>query len=248
MSARNSFLRRSSLRLHHDVDRQVAARLAQAVGDGGDVVAAGRRGCRPRLRRTAIAPGRARAEWRARRRPPCYRARGRRDCRSAWRRETCEVSSHPENDKAVLIAGPTASGKSALALELARSDRRRRHQCRFHAGLSRPARHHGAADAGGGGARAAPALRPCRCRGEFLRRRMGGRCRDGAGGSARAKPPADFRRRLRPLFQGADARPVGGAADSGRRSAKACARGWSATASRRCMPNWRSAIRRPPNA
>ncbi len=29
------------LRLHHDVDRQVAARLAQAVGDGGDVLAAG---------------------------------------------------------------------------------------------------------------------------------------------------------------------------------------------------------------
>ena len=32
------------------------------------------------------------------------------------------------------------------------------------------------------------------------------------------------------------------------RSARACARGWSATASRRCMPNWRGAIRRPPNA
>jgi tRNA dimethylallyltransferase len=30
-----------------------------------------------------------------------------------------QVSSHPENDNAVLIAGPTASGKSALALELA---------------------------------------------------------------------------------------------------------------------------------
>jgi tRNA dimethylallyltransferase len=32
-----------------------------------------------------------------------------------------QVSSHPENDNAVLIAGPTASGKSALALELAAS-------------------------------------------------------------------------------------------------------------------------------
>src|SRR6202167_150892 len=30
-----------------------------------------------------------------------------------------QVNSHPENDNAVLIAGPTASGKSALALELA---------------------------------------------------------------------------------------------------------------------------------
>ena len=32
------------------------------------------------------------------------------------------------------------------------------------------------------------------------------------------------------------------------RSATACARGWSATASRRCMPNWRDAIRHRPNA
>jgi tRNA dimethylallyltransferase len=32
-----------------------------------------------------------------------------------------QVSSHPVNDNAVLIAGPTASGKSALALELAAS-------------------------------------------------------------------------------------------------------------------------------
>src|SRR6202046_5294901 len=30
-----------------------------------------------------------------------------------------QVSSHPGNNNAVLIAGPTASGKSALALELA---------------------------------------------------------------------------------------------------------------------------------
>ena len=92
-------------------------------------------------------------------------------------------------------------------------NRRRRHQCRFHAGLSRPARHHGAADAGRGGAGAAPALRPCRRRREFLRRQLGGRCCKGAGGSARAKSPADFCRRLRSVFQGADAGAVGGAAD-----------------------------------
>src|SRR4030081_882265 len=60
-------------------------------------------------------------EWRARHPPPCYRARGRRDCRSAWRRETFDVSSLQENSSAVLIAGPTASGKSALALELAQA-------------------------------------------------------------------------------------------------------------------------------
>ena len=91
--------------------------------------------------------------------------------------------------------------------------RRRHHQCRFHAGVSRSPGHHRAADAGGRGARAAPALWPCRCRGEFFRRPLGGRCRRGAGGSARAKSPADLRRRLRSVFQGADARTVGGAAD-----------------------------------
>src|SRR4030088_1341387 len=74
--------------------------------------------CRPPLRRTAIAPDRAREERHARRPPSCCRARDRQDCISAWRRETFDVSSQ-ENSKAVLIAGPTASGKSALALELA---------------------------------------------------------------------------------------------------------------------------------
>src|SRR5260221_7083419 len=76
---------------------------------------------RPPPRRTAIARRGAREEWRARRPPPCYRARGRRDCRSAWRRETSDVNSLQENNNAVLIAGPTASGKSALALELAQA-------------------------------------------------------------------------------------------------------------------------------
>ena len=48
---------------------------------------------------------------------------------------------------AILLAGPTASGKSALALALAETARRHDHQRRFHAGLSRPAHHHRAADA-----------------------------------------------------------------------------------------------------
>src|SRR5258708_37210550 len=60
-------------------------------------------------------------EWRAARPPPCYGARGQRDCRSAWRRETFDVSSVQENGNAGLIAGPTASGKSAMALELAQA-------------------------------------------------------------------------------------------------------------------------------
>ena len=38
--------------------------------------------------------------------------------------------------EAVLIAGPTASGKSRLALELGATSRRNRHQRRLHAGLS----------------------------------------------------------------------------------------------------------------
>src|SRR5205823_13637744 len=51
------------------------------------------------------------------------------DCRSAWRRATFEVFvsegqvSRRHVGKAVLIAGPTASGKSALALELALATR-----------------------------------------------------------------------------------------------------------------------------
>ena len=60
--------------------------------------------------------------------------------------------------RALIVAGPTASGKSALALDLARAARRRGDQRRFHAGLSRTAGADGAADAGGGGARAAPPL------------------------------------------------------------------------------------------
>jgi len=105
----------------------------------------------------------------------------------------------------VLIAGPTASGKSALALAL----------CQKNGGVvinadsmqvyrdlriitARPTPEEEARVP-------APALRPCRCRGEFLRRRWS-RMPPGAGGSARAKNLADLRRRLRPLFQGIDAR------------------------------------------
>ena len=47
----------------------------------------------------------------------------------------------------IAIAGPTASGKSVAAVALAARIRRRRHQCRCHAGLSRP----GGADRAPGG-------------------------------------------------------------------------------------------------
>ncbi len=46
---------------------------------------------------------------------------------------------------------------------------------------------HGAADAGRGSAGSAPALRPCRCRREFLRRRLGCGRRQGVGRSACAE-------------------------------------------------------------
>ena len=73
----------------------------------------------------------------------------------------------------MLIAGPTASGKSALALELAQATGGviiNTNSMQVYRDL---ARHHGAADARGGGARSASALWPCRCRGEFFRGRLG---------------------------------------------------------------------------
>ena len=59
-----------------------------------------RRECRRRLRRTAIAPGRR--EGRTARAPSTHRAsraRDWRDCRSAWRRETCDVNSRRETQQ-----------------------------------------------------------------------------------------------------------------------------------------------------
>ena len=87
---------------------------------------------------------------------------------------------------AVLIAGPTASGKSALALALAEKLGGVDRQCRFDAGLSRSAHHHRAAVAGRRGARAASALRPCRCGGELFGRPLWLRRRRGAGSRRRA--------------------------------------------------------------
>ena len=89
------------------------------------------------------------------------------------------------NIRAVLIAGPTASGKSALALELGAGDRRRHPQRRLDAGLSRPAHHHRAADAGRGAERSASPLRSSRRRRELFGRHVARRCRGGAGGTAR---------------------------------------------------------------
>ena len=69
-----------------------------------------------------------------------------------------------------LIAGPTASGKSALALALAEQAGGIGDQRRQRPGLSRPAHRLGPAERGGRGAGAAPALRLSRRR----RRLLGG--------------------------------------------------------------------------
>ncbi len=127
-----------------------------------------------------------------------------------------DVSSQGQSSKAVLIAGPTASGKSALALELAQKTG----GVIINADSMQVYR-----DLRVITARPTPdeeALVPHRLYGHvdaavnFSAGALGDRCRPGAGRSARAKSPADFRRRLRPVFQGADARPVGGAADPAR--------------------------------
>ena len=63
--------------------------------------------------------GPAREEWRARHRRPCYRARDWRDCRSAWRRGTCEVNSRSETAaRPCLSQGrpPAASRRWRLSL------------------------------------------------------------------------------------------------------------------------------------
>ena len=98
--------------------------------------------------------------------------------------------------------------------EARRASARRYHQCGFDAGLSRSADHHGAADAGRGGARAASPLRSRRCGGELFGRPLVRRCRRGAEASLGRGQGADPHRRHRPLLQGADARALRGAADA----------------------------------
>ena len=142
-------------------------------------------------------------------------------------RERAKDHPHRRADRERQVGAGAGAGRKA---------RRHDHQCQFHAGLSRPAHHHGAADAGRGGARAAPALRPRRCGGELFRRPLvrGGR-RRARGDATRIGRVGHRRRRHRALFQGADARACRRAADSRRKSATRCARGSQATAPRRCM-------------
>ena len=117
-------------------------------------------------------------------------------------------------ERAVLIAGPTASGKSALALELAQKTG----GVVINADSMQVYR-----DLRVITARPTPeeeARVPHRLYGHIdaaVNCSAGRWVADAAaalGGGARAKPPADLRGRLRPVLQGVDARPVGGAAHS----------------------------------
>ena len=128
---------------------------------------------------------------------------------------TRDMNSRGHDNNAVLIAGPTASGKSALALALARktggvvinADSMQVYR-ELRVLTARPSPeeetevpHHlyGHVDAAV----------------EFFRRRMG-RGRGSAPEARAEKRVADLRRWLRTLFQGADARAFRRAANSGR--------------------------------
>ena len=121
MSARKSFLRLMACRLHDNVDRQIAARLAQAAFDGPDVVAADEGNVDRHLVEQPLRRCRAMG---GRRSAPSTIVRVERGVGGMADQRGDEGHAGEfadRDDKAVLIAGPTASGKSALALELAQA-------------------------------------------------------------------------------------------------------------------------------
>ena len=144
----------------------VASRFADAVGQGevagdafgqpGDGACADRRGrhIRQRPRQTARGGmGNQRGDERHRKNPA-----GRGRIRNA-----------------ILIAGPTASGKSRAGAGTRRAPRRRHRQRRFHAGLFGARRADRAADRRRTRARAASPLRPCPSRHRLFDRRLAAR-------------------------------------------------------------------------
>jgi tRNA dimethylallyltransferase len=112
------FLAPESQRLHDNVKRQITARLAQAVFDCRDVLVA----IEGNVDRDFVEQP-LRVAWRGKQseRAVDHRAieRGIGGIADERDDERHSVSSQPEGSNAVLIAGPTASGKSALALALA---------------------------------------------------------------------------------------------------------------------------------
>ena len=141
----------------------------------------------------------------------------------------------------VLIAGPTASGKSALALALAERDGGCVINADASAGLCLLARPDRAARRRRSGPRAAPALRPCRLRRRATRSAPGCARSPPAIADARApRPAADRRRRHRPLPPRADRRAGRHPGDPAR--GPRAVRGDAARrrARRACSTSWRS--------
>ena len=147
--------------------------------------------------------------------------------------------------RALLIAGPTASGKSALGAGAGGTVRRDHFQRGFDAGLRRPENPDRATDSPGGAARSASPVRRHRRRGQFLGRTMGGAR---PGGARRHRRPGGHRcRRDGALLSRADRGPVrhaGGARSLARPGARAGRRPGDCRASRR--PRRARSARPPP--
>ena len=142
----------------------------------------------------------------------------------------------------ILISGPTASGKSALALELAEKLRGVIINAELHAGLSRPACHHRATDDEGRAARATPSLWPRRCGGKLFRRALARGRRSDAQIDKALWACRHRRRRYRPLFDAltrglAEVPPIPAEVLRGAR------RRWRPTVRCFCITNSRNAIR-----
>ena len=152
----------------------------------------------------------------------------------------------PMKYDAVLIAGPTASGKSAAALALARAYRRRGDQCRLHAGLSRSAHPDGAARCG----RTARQCRICsmamsRAREAYSVGRYAADARRALAEARAMGKRSHLCRRHRALFHALDGRPGRDSRRSPPQSrAEARALAGARSASSDFMRAWRRAIRK----
>ena len=146
---------------------------------------------------------------------------------------------------AVLIAGPTASGKSAAALDLARAYRRRADQCRCHAGLSRSAHPDRAARRSCARESAASALWPCPGARPLFGGTLCSKMRAAAlARSARDGQGAHLCGRHGDVFHRADAKDWRIFRPCRQMSANRPARCWMRSACAHCMRGFARAIRR----
>ena len=135
---------------------------------------------------------------------------------------------------ATLIAGPTASGKSAMALDIAEREDGIIVNADSMQVYSMLDLAHRAADGGRSAARAARALRPCPSLYRLFDRRVAARrLAHRRRGSAR-RAAADLRRRHRPLFPGAGRRHFAGCRRSRTTCATAGASGCTTAGRRNC--------------